>query len=76
MRSRTLLPEPLSPAGLAALALLGPLGLDATPAVAGTNSRIAPHERHVACTARVDRDPPCNRIWTRSCPRECHALYY
>jgi hypothetical protein len=76
MRSRTLLPHRLGPPGLAALALLGPLGLDATPAVAGTKSQIARQERYIACTARVQRDPPCNRIWTRYCPRECNALYY
>ena len=76
MRSRTLLPQRLRPAGLAALALLGPLGLDATPAVAWTEKQIARQERYLACTARVQWDPPCNRIWTRHCPRECHALYY
>ena len=73
MRSRTLLS--VLP-GSAALALVGALGLDATLAVAWTNNRIARHERYVACTARVERNPPCNRIWTRYCPRECHALYY
>jgi len=76
MRSRMLLPQRLRPAGLAALALLGPLRLDATPAVAGTEKQNARQERYLACTARVQRDPPCNRIWARHCPRECHALYY
>ena len=75
MGIRTLLRQRLRPAGLAALGLLGPLGLDATPA-ASTEKQIARQERYLPCTARVQRDPPCNRIWTRHCPRECHALYY
>ena len=58
MHSRMLLPQRLRPAGLAALALLGPLGLDATPAVAWTKKQIARQERYLACTAHVQRDPP------------------
>ncbi len=76
MSIQTLLPHRVGPACLAALALLGPLELDATPAVAGTEKQNARQERYLACTARVQRDPPCNQIWTRYCARECHALYY
>jgi hypothetical protein len=76
MRSRSLIPHGLDPAGLAALALLGSLGLEATPAVAWTTNQIARHERYPVCTARVDRDPPCKRIGALYCARECHALYY
>jgi hypothetical protein len=76
MRSRSLLPHGLDRAGLSALALLGSLGLEATPAVAWATNQTARQERYSACTARVDRDPPCNRIWSRYCPRECHALYH
>jgi len=76
MRIRPLIPKPAGSACLAALALLGFLEFDSTPAGAWTQNQIARQERYLACTARVQRDPPCNQIWTRYCARECHALYY
>ena len=74
MRSRMLLPHRVGAAGLAALALLGPPGLDATLGGASAENPIARQDRYPACTARVDRNPSCNRIWSRHCGRECHAL--
>jgi len=76
MRSCTLLAQRLRSGALAALAFLWPLRLDAALGKAGTKHQIARQERYLACTARVDRDPPCNPIWARYCARECHALYY
>jgi hypothetical protein len=76
MPIRPLLPQRIGSACLAALALLGLARFASTPAEAWTNNQIARQERYRACTARVQRDPPCNQIWTRYCARECHALYY
>ena len=75
MRSRSLRAHCLGPAGLPALALLGSLGLGATPAVVLATNQVERQERYLPCTARVDRDPLCNRISARYCARECHELF-
>ena len=62
--------------GLAALALLGTLGL-ASPAQAEfTAKQLAAHQRYLACKTRLQRDPPCTQNWTRYCARQCRAIFW
>ena len=75
MRSRTLLCPRVGLACLAALTLLGALGLDAT-LPGGTKSEIVWQDRNRACKAHVQGDPPCNQSFTRHCPRQCYERYY
>ena len=76
MRIQTFLPPRAGAACLAALALAGLVGFDSTPAAAWSKGMQARQERYLACTERIKKHPPCNRIETRYCARECHALYY
>ena len=72
MSIHTLLPRGrVGAAGLVALALFGFLGFDSSPAAAWTKNQIARHERYLACKARLQKDPPCNQVWTRTCARRC-----
>jgi len=77
MRIQTFLPHGRIGAGyLIALALIGLVGFDSTPAAAWTKGQIARHERYLACKTRIQKDPPCNQNWTRYCARQCHALFW
>lgn len=58
-------------AGLVGLSLLGLVGFDPTPAEAWTKGQIARHERYLACKVKLQKDPPCNQVWTRHCARRC-----
>ena len=72
MSIHTLLPRGrVGAAGLVVLALFGLLGFDSSPAAAWTKYQIARHERYLACKARLQKDPPCNQVWTRHCARLC-----
>ena len=74
MSMDTLLPRGrVGAAGLVALALFGFLGFDSSPAAAWTKNQIARHERYLACKARLQKDPPCNQVWTRHCVRMCRG---
>ncbi len=76
MSIRTLHPHRAG-AAVAALALLGLLACDSTPAAAAwTKKHLAQQERYLACRARIQREPPRNQNWTRYCARQCHARYY
>jgi hypothetical protein len=65
-------------AGLAALSLLGAIGLAASPAQAyvWTEKQLAAHQRYLACKTRLQRDPPCTQNWTRYCARQCRAVFW
>lgn len=76
MNSRTLLPRGRRGACLVALALLGSLGFAATADAAMTQKQIARHERYLACKVKLQRDPPCNQLWTRQCARRCNAIFW
>ena len=58
-------------AGLVGLSLLGLVGVNPTPAEAWTKGQIARHERYLACKVKLQKDPPCNQVWTRYCARRC-----
>ena len=72
MPIHTLLPQTRAGAAcLVGLALIGLVGFNSSPAAAWTKSQIARHERYLACKARLQKDPPCNQVWTRTCARRC-----
>ena len=76
MGIRTLLCPRVGLTCLAALTLLGALGLGATRAVAETKNQIVWQDRNRACKAHVQGDQPCNQALKRYCPRQCYERYY